>query len=63
MRRVSDDAGFVTQVTVTFVAQGDKTVLTLVQAGFHNSERRDAHQGGWPQFLDRFENVVAKRRV
>ena len=63
MRRVSDGGGFLTEVTVTFVPQGDKTLLTLVQSGFHDAARRDAHQQGWPQFIDRFEQVVAKRRA
>lgn len=63
MRRLPDEEGFTTTVTVTFETQDGKTLLTLVQAGFHDAGRRDAHQGGWPQFLDRLDKVVASRRT
>lgn len=62
MGRVVQGDFFVTEVTVTFVAQDSKTLLTLTQTGFEQKERRDAHVGGWPSFLDRLEQVVAKRR-
>jgi hypothetical protein len=29
---------------------------------FPNAEERDAHQNGWPGFIDRIERIVAKRR-
>jgi uncharacterized protein YndB with AHSA1/START domain len=63
MRRVADGAGYVTRVSVTFEAQDGKTLLTLVQEGFHVAERRDAHEQGWPQFINRLEQVIAKRRA
>lgn len=63
MGRVAQGDFFVTRVTVTFAAQDGKTLLTLEQTGFEQQERRDAHQGGWPQFLARLEEVVAKRRA
>jgi uncharacterized protein YndB with AHSA1/START domain len=63
MRRVADGGGYVTRVTVTFDAQAGKTLLTLVQEGFHVAERRDAHTQGWPQFLTRLEAVVAARKA
>jgi uncharacterized protein YndB with AHSA1/START domain len=63
MGRVVQGDFFVTRVTVTFAAQDGKTLLTLTQEGFEQKERRDAHQGGWPQFLARLEEVVAARRA
>ena len=51
-----------TVVTITFEAQDGKTLLTLVQTGFPDAGQRDAHQNGWPGFIDRLERVVAKRR-
>ena len=57
-----DGSSFATQVTITFEAQDGKTLMTLVQTGFPNAEQRDAHQGGWPNFIDRLENSVATRR-
>jgi uncharacterized protein YndB with AHSA1/START domain len=58
-----DEEGFDTVVSITLEAQGDKTLMTLVHTGFPNAEERDAHQGGWPGFLDRLERVVAVRRA
>ena len=63
MSRVAQGGSFTTRVTVTFEAQDGKTLLTLVQEGFHDKDRRDAHQGGWPQFLARLEAVVTERRA
>ena len=63
MGRVADGASFTTTVTVTLERQDGKTLLTLVQEGFHVKERRDAHEQGWPQFLSRLDEVVAKRRA
>jgi uncharacterized protein YndB with AHSA1/START domain len=51
-----------TVVTVTFDEQNGKTLLTLVHGGFATKEERDATKGGWPSFIDRLEQVVAKRR-
>jgi uncharacterized protein YndB with AHSA1/START domain len=58
-----DGSGFDTVVAVTFQEQDGKTLMTIVQTGFPDAEQRDAHQGGWPGFIDRLERVVAARRV
>lgn len=58
-----DGSSFDTVITVTFDAQNGKTLMTIVQTGFPNAEHRDAHQGGWPGFIDRLERVVAARRA
>jgi uncharacterized protein YndB with AHSA1/START domain len=57
-----DGSSFDTVITVTFDAQNGKTLVTIVQTGFPNAEQRDAHQGGWPNFIDRLEQVVVQRR-
>ena len=61
--RMPDGRSFTTKVTVTFEMQDAKTMLTIVQTGFPHTEQRDAHQGGWPGFIDRLERVVTKRRA
>jgi uncharacterized protein YndB with AHSA1/START domain len=61
--RMPGGSSFTTEITMTFEAQDAKTMLTIVQTGFPDSAQRDAHQGGWPGFIDRLERVVAKRRV
>jgi len=62
MRRLPEGQGsMVTTVVVTFEAQGGKTLVTLEQLGFEDAARRDAHQGGWPQFLARLDEVVRAR--
>ncbi len=64
MRRLEDASGsMVTTVVVTFEAQGEKTLVVLEQLGFESAERRDAHQGGWPQFLARLDGYLADRRA
>jgi uncharacterized protein YndB with AHSA1/START domain len=60
--RMPDGSSFTTELDVTFEAHDGKTLLTIVQTGFPDADVRDAHQGGWPNFLDRLEQVVAKRR-
>ena len=57
-----DGSHFDTQLVVTFEVQGGKTMLTIVQTGFESKDDRDAHQGGWPGFIDRLEKVVVARR-
>jgi len=42
-----------TLVTVTFVAQKNKTRLTFHQAPFESVESRDSHQSGWSECFDR----------
>lgn len=48
-------------ITLTFAAQGQKTVMTLRQTQFRSVEQRDGHAGGWNSALDRFEEFVADR--
>ena len=45
--------------TVTLSEQGSKTLLTLHQAGFETTERRDDHVQGWTSCLDRFADYMA----
>ena len=54
------DPWAVTKVTVTFVAQKGKTLLTLHQATFPKAEECTDHQGGWNQCLDRLADYVAR---
>ncbi len=56
-----DGSCFDTDLVVTFEAKGDKTLLTVLQSGFERESDRNDHQGGWPSFLDRLEQVVARR--
>jgi uncharacterized protein YndB with AHSA1/START domain len=53
-----DGRSFETRVTVTFEARDGKTLLTLVDAGFPSEEMRNAHQNGWPGFIDAFERTL-----
>jgi uncharacterized protein YndB with AHSA1/START domain len=57
-----DGRHFDTELVVTFEPKQGKTLLTIVQSGFASAKDRDDHQGGWPQFIDRLERVVAARR-
>ena len=61
VHRVAGRATFRTRVTVTFVASGDRTLVTLVDAGFPDDEMREEFEGGWPSFLAFFARVVAAR--
>ncbi len=58
-----DGSTFLTHITVTFEDQNGKSLMTIAQTGFPNAEQRDAHQGGWPGFLDRLERVVIRGRT
>jgi uncharacterized protein YndB with AHSA1/START domain len=58
-----DGTSFDTAVVVTFEARAAKTLMTIVQTGFPDAAIRDDHQGGWPGFIDRLEQVVAERRL
>jgi uncharacterized protein YndB with AHSA1/START domain len=58
-----DGSSFDTVITITFDAQNGKTLIAIVQTGFPNTGQREAHQGGWPGFIDRLERVVASRRA
>jgi hypothetical protein len=37
--------------------------MTIVQTGFPDAAIRDDHQGGWPGFIDRLEQVVTQRAL
>jgi uncharacterized protein YndB with AHSA1/START domain len=58
-----DGSGFDTRVAITFDDQAGKTLMTIVQTGFPTEDERNAHQNGWPGFVNRLEEVVAKRRT
>ncbi|MGZ5293077.1 MAG: SRPBCC family protein [Actinomycetota bacterium] len=47
-----------TEMTITFEAQGGKTLLTMVQTGFETAEDRDDFNSGWPTYLDTLGRVV-----
>jgi uncharacterized protein YndB with AHSA1/START domain len=47
-----------TLVTVTFVAEGRKTRLTLHQALFATKELRDGHNWGWGSALERLAEYL-----
>ncbi|MGZ8624647.1 MAG: SRPBCC family protein [Actinomycetota bacterium] len=47
-----------TEMTITFEAQGFKTLLTMVQTGFETAEDRDDFNSGWPTYLDTLGRVV-----
>ena len=52
IRDNTDGVGVETVVTVTLVAEGERTRLTLHHALFGTVADRDAHQGGWSSCLD-----------
>ena len=47
-----------TLVTIEFHEEAGRTRVVLVQEGYHRAEQRDAHQRGWPGFLDQLENFL-----
>ena len=47
-----------TVVTLTFVPDGEQTVLTLTQTGFTSTAARDDHRGGWTSTFDRLEEYL-----
>jgi hypothetical protein len=49
-------------VSVTFTNQDGKTLLSLHETGYPDPGERDAHQNGWPSFLERLEHVAVERR-
>jgi uncharacterized protein YndB with AHSA1/START domain len=49
-----------TIVTVTFVEQGSKTLLTFHQAVFESLEARDSHRSGWSECLDRLADYLVE---
>lgn len=58
-----DGSSFTTHIDITFEAHDAKTLMTIVQIGFPDAEQRDAHEAGWPHFIDRLEQGVIKRRA
>ena len=56
-----DGSSFDTDLVVTFEGRDDKTLMTIVQTGFEREAERDAHQGGWPGFIDRLEQHLAEQ--
>lgn len=48
-----------TVITVTFEAQGGKTLITFHQTPFDTVEQRDSHAGGWGSMLDKIEGFLA----
>ena len=55
-----DGSTFDTRITVTFEPRDGKTLMTVVDAGFPDTQTRDLHEGGWPGFLDRYSAIVAE---
>jgi len=51
-----------TLITLTFEAQGDKTLLTFHQAPFASVKERDGHVGGWGQVFDSLAQFLAAQR-
>ena len=52
-----------TLVVVEFDDLGDKTRIRVTQQGYLRAEDRDAHQRGWPNFLDQLRQFVDNRRL
>jgi uncharacterized protein YndB with AHSA1/START domain len=50
---------FESRVTVVFSEADGATRLELTHEGYSSAEMRDAHEQGWPSFLDRLAAVVA----
>ena len=49
-----------TLVTVTFVEQRGKTLLTFHQGVFESITSRDAHEGGWSSAFELLDEYFAK---
>ena len=54
----SGNLGHEMLVTVTFEAQGERTLLTLRQTGFESVPARDSHRSGWTSCLERFAEYM-----
>lgn len=50
--------GTETQVTVEFRASGKRTQLVLTHEKFASAERRDRHEGGWQDWINRLEKFI-----
>jgi uncharacterized protein YndB with AHSA1/START domain len=46
-------------VTVTFAERGGRTEMLFRQTGFHSTESRDGHRGGWNEAFGEFAGVLA----
>jgi uncharacterized protein YndB with AHSA1/START domain len=55
-----DGRSFTTLNVVTFTAVDGGTLLVVEDRGFPDETQRDAHQNGWPAFLDAYERVLAR---
>ena len=51
----------ISQVTVTFKPNGDKTLLEITHEQFATQESRDKHGQGWNGCLNRLETAVGPR--
>ena len=58
-----DDGGEETTVTVRFADQGDgRTLVNFEQGEFETTERRDSHEGGWDECMDRLGDYLKGMR-
>jgi uncharacterized protein YndB with AHSA1/START domain len=48
-------------VTVTFKADGDGTLMTLMHEQFFDEAARDRHQGGWQAAVEKMEAYLASQ--
>jgi uncharacterized protein YndB with AHSA1/START domain len=55
-----DGRNFTTLNVVTFTAVEGKTRLVLEDRGYPTEAQRDAHQNGWPAFLDAYERYLSQ---
>jgi uncharacterized protein YndB with AHSA1/START domain len=55
-----DGRSFTTVNVVTFEAVDGKTRLVIEDKGYPSEAQRDAHQNGWPAFLDKYERSLAR---
>ena len=53
---------FESRVPAVFSGDGGGTRLELTHEGYPSAETRDAHEQGWPSFLDRLASLVVSLR-
>jgi uncharacterized protein YndB with AHSA1/START domain len=53
------ERGLETLVTITFAAQGAKTLMTFRQIPFQSAGELDGHRGGWTSCFDRLGDHLA----
>jgi len=56
------ERGIENVVTITFTAQGKKTLMNFRQTPFQSAEERDGHQGGWGSAFDRLDDLFASQK-